>query len=1837
MTEPQLPDIVAYNAQSLRALSRAIDLSKGRFSLILVRCNYTVLQHQMRQQLKAICPVAITEMELHDSTKTLYTAIKTEIGEIQPEALMVLGLDSVKALENVLSATNKVRNEFQKSFAFPLLLWMNDETFKKLARLAPDFNSWAGVPIRFMIAPKDLMSFLQQQTDVLFAKIAHSGAGRFPRSSALYDGVNAYSAPELKAALKDLQNQQQPLEPELRANLDFILGVEAYTQEAMAEAKRLYEQSLRFWQTALNPVEFSLDSTKVQPVVDAVSPSPPPALFVTPLDPEQRSLYISRKACVLFYLGLWWRRQAVLNRAAYELNCLKARDYYKKCIETLQDDGEPSNLLEDRELKDSTITEHQTLIANFILALGEVLQRLGVLYNDALAYITDETFSSSDIYPLFNKEQYQLKHRAIWDELIQVAQISVDLHQRNQDFIRLAYSYGLQSEALLAGQNWLQAKQHAEQALEVNDSLPNETPESQNQYWELRWALRHYRSLYLLLLAQAEWELDQLDQAIVHLEESKGLCNDAYDPLLFTRILATLQRFYYHREDYLKAFNTKQEQRSIEQQYGIRAFVGAGRLEPELMVINPVLIAMELPDELDGGSKEFTYQDQPIAVAQEIIAAGRDVDVGRLIERLGRDDHKLTIIHGQSGVGKSSIINAGLVPKLKGQEIGGRNVLTIVLDGYTDWARELGDRLLAALINVLSPDHDDSENPQELGKQLSTALKGHDIARKMPDFGRDSNDQSLIDQLLIDSLINQLRSNGDDHSLLTVLIFDQFEEFFFYYGDSLKRRPFFEFFDRCLHLSFVKIVLSLRDDCLHYLLECDRREIPGIDNDVLGRARRYPLGNFPPDRARTVIEHLTQRSQFVLHKSLIKRLVEDLSKELGEVRPIELQVVGVELQEQHITTLQQYKNLGENPKEKLVENFLKRLAEDCGGEKAQLAARRLLYLLTDEKGTRPIRTWKELSTDLPKVDVEVEQDQLNQILKILVDSGIVLLLKDPIERYQLVHDYLVSLVRKEQGDNLREEIAQKNKEIHQLEENGRKDQIQSLKTGRSHARIIAILSIGAACMGIVFGVSNHFKEQQRAIAELQSTTSQAAALLLSHDELGSLIASARAARQLESIAAPLLLRVATLAQMQQTLYSIHENNRLIGHSSSVNDISFSPDGQLIASASDDYTVRLWEINGTPVSADKTSASAPKQHISRVNSIDFSPDSQMLVSASDDGTLKLWQRNGQVLPISLRRPTQIYGAGRTSQSYDAIIGDFSYKQARFSPDGERIVGVSADGNLTFWKRNGDFIKTFSADPEWVTAISFSPDGQRLASAGWDGTVKLWDSQGNFQDQLDHMGKVRSVSFSPDGQVIASGGADRVIKLWSKDGQLLQELTGHIDDVTSLSFNKSSSILVSLSQGQDAEMRFWQRADGSGAPKFVEIEELRRDTGFLSAHFSPYQDNLLAIANGDNTIRLWNLNGSPQKSHPLGDTSPNGISFSPNGQIMAIAGTHSDPGKNEGNEGELILLNVQNMQNVQNSQIKRFALGGRLESVQFSRDGTLIIGAENFSPKLQNGALSTPDGQIKLWNANGNLQNSFSVVQTPQAVNSGLTIKDVQLSPDGKTIAAAVTKNISSGAFLNPQVSQIILFDIGGQLKLPFQSQNNSEITKIGFNPLGDALVSGDTNHTVKVWNLQGKLLATLSEHNSPVTSVEFSPNGHFIASASQDTTIKLWRWSRGQKGESESLHTLSEHIGSVLTLKFSADSRVLASASSDGVIKLWDVDSGTSLATLQSSDSAISGLSFSPDGQLLTSVGADNMVNFWDFEPRKLLRSSCDWLANYLRNNSNINQDKGQPICSYPRK
>ncbi|BAZ32630.1 WD-repeat protein [Cylindrospermum sp. NIES-4074] len=149
-------DSTASATVATKRLARAMMVAAGEFSLILACCNSAQKQQQVLNLLRESSSADIQEIVLPPASETLYTTITAALGDAQPEALIVGGLESVEGINQLLISTNLMRNEFRKTFNFPLVLWVNEEILCKLVWLAPDLKDWAASTIRFD-APHNLL------------------------------------------------------------------------------------------------------------------------------------------------------------------------------------------------------------------------------------------------------------------------------------------------------------------------------------------------------------------------------------------------------------------------------------------------------------------------------------------------------------------------------------------------------------------------------------------------------------------------------------------------------------------------------------------------------------------------------------------------------------------------------------------------------------------------------------------------------------------------------------------------------------------------------------------------------------------------------------------------------------------------------------------------------------------------------------------------------------------------------------------------------------------------------------------------------------------------------------------------------------------------------------------------------------------------------------------------------------------------------------------------------------------------------------------------------------------------------------------------------------------------------------------------------------------------------------------------------------------------------------------------------------------------------------------------------------------------------------------------
>ncbi|GAA3299786.1 hypothetical protein GCM10020295_38840 [Streptomyces cinereospinus] len=645
------------------------------------------------------------------------------------------------------------------------------------------------------------------------------------------------------------------------------------------------------------------------------------------------------------------------------------------------------------------------------------------------------------------------------------------------------------------------------------------------------------------------------------------------------------------------------------------------------------------------------------------------------------------------------------------------------------------------------------------------------------------------------------------------------------------------------------------------------------------------------------------------------------------------------------------------------------------------------------------------------------------------------------------------------------------------------------------------------------------------------------------------------------------------------------NNRLVsivnaplatplrGHTGAVYLTTFSPDGKLLATASYDRTVRLWDVadpqRPEPLGAPLTG------HASWVSTAVFSPDGRTLASASDDGTVRLWD---------VRDPRHPRPLGAPLTGHDGTV----YLLA-FSPDGRTLAAATEDRVVRLWDvadpaRPGP-LGALGGHTAAVRSIAFSPDGRTLASAGDDTEVRLWDLSDRRRPEpvggplTGHRALIHSVAFSPDGRTLASGSADDTVQLWNvtdvRDAAPLgAPLTGHTGPVWSVAFSPDGSLLAVASADSTASL--WN-VSNPAYPSQVG-EPLAGSSGEMYAlGFSP-DGRTLATGTGDNKVRLWSI--------PTSDMVGRIGAFRPDGRVLATAAR----------DQRIRLWDVRAPKRPVLLGKPFLPAEGDVRSVVFAPDGRTL-------------AVLTGSRAVQLWNVT---DPARPVAHGPPVELSTRYAGPDALaySPDGRTLATAHDdRTIQLWDVADPAAPRRLGAPLTG---------HTGYVNTLVFSPDGRTLASGSADTTVRLWDVTDRHRATrlgtpLRGHLGPVNALAYSPGGRTLASGSDDNTVALWDVGdplrAGQLGAN-----LSGHTEAVVSLTFRRDGHTLASGGNDDTVRLWDVSRpSTALPIGQSlSPNAKTGnfLSFSPNSRLLGVSSGAGTVRLWDLDVKEAVRYIC---------------------------
>ncbi|MFH7337245.1 AAA family ATPase [Streptomyces sp. KHY 26] len=628
---------------------------------------------------------------------------------------------------------------------------------------------------------------------------------------------------------------------------------------------------------------------------------------------------------------------------------------------------------------------------------------------------------------------------------------------------------------------------------------------------------------------------------------------------------------------------------------------------------------------------------------------------------------------------------------------------------------------------------------------------------------------------------------------------------------------------------------------------------------------------------------------------------------------------------------------------------------------------------------------------------------------------------------------------------------------------------------------------------------------------------------------------------------------------------------LSGHTGAVYLTSFSPDGHTLATASYDRTVRLWNVAdptrphplGRPLTG----------HSSWVSSAVFSPDGRVLASAGDDGTIRLWNVADPARPASFGAPV----AGHAGTIY----------LVAFSPDGRILASAGEDGTVRLWNvadpAHPAALAVLRGHTAAVRSVAFSPDGHTLAAGGDDDTIRLWKVTDPRRPATlgvlrGHTDVVHSVAFSPDGHTLASGSADDTVRLWNvarptAAKPLGAPLTGHTGPVWSVAFSPDGGRLAAASADSTASL--WNVTD-PGSPSQIG-EPLAGSSGEMYAlGFSP-DGRTLATGSGDAKVRLWSI--------PTSDMIGRSGAFSRDGRMLATTAR----------DGRMRLWNV--------------ARPGR--PVPLGPPFISGTGADTlvFSPDGRTLAVLTGEQKVYLWNVS-DPAHPFQPGPPLPLRTRFMGPNALAFSPDGNTLATANDDrtirlwNVADPARPSP---------LGAPL-----TGHHGYINALVFSPDGHSLASGSADSTVRLWDVTDpaavKPLGTpLTRHTGPVNALAFSPDGRTLASGSDDDTVRLWNATDPTTARPIGA-PLTGHTEAVTSLTFDTDGRTLASGGDDNTVRLWNVTDPTTARPIGQSmtPNAKTGtfLSFSPGSRVLGVSSGPDTVRLWDLDAGTAIDHIC---------------------------
>jgi WD40 repeat protein len=564
---------------------------------------------------------------------------------------------------------------------------------------------------------------------------------------------------------------------------------------------------------------------------------------------------------------------------------------------------------------------------------------------------------------------------------------------------------------------------------------------------------------------------------------------------------------------------------------------------------------------------------------------------------------------------------------------------------------------------------------------------------------------------------------------------------------------------------------------------------------------------------------------------------------------------------------------------------------------------------------------------------------------------------------------------------------------------------------------------------------------------------------------------------------------------------------------------FSPDGQVIAAATQNHVILLLD-------PDTSHPTALQGHRDQVLVLSFDKTGQRLASGALDGEVRLWQLSGRTTTLLHRAPKAIFGL-------------------QFSPSSALIAAASADGEIVLLdpsqRKPARMIKVGRGG---IRDLVFSPDGALLATANWDGSIGLVPVSPGAPPRFipAHRHSATSVAFSPDGRILFSGGTDAVIHVWDVAGEkLVRTLTGHTGELRQIAVEPRGKKLASSSA--DGTVRLWDIASATT------IRTFEHSAGVWGVDFDPRRP-FLVTGGRNREIRLWRTDARSGVGLENGghDGPVSGVDFSPNGAHVASASF----------DRSILIWDVKRgrirrklMGHADSVYAVRFhPLGEMLASAGWKKDPTLRIWDVRSGRQLRLMAGHTegiyslrysPDGA---WLASAGADRTVWIWRADigmpihRLTGHGDKVLELAFRPDGKVLATASADQTIRLWKLPEGVAHGVL------------RGHRGAIHGVHFEGDGSHLISTSRDQTIRRWDLSSGTSAIISQERH---------GGYW--SAFDSTTRRLALTTGGRDGRvlqlgSKSETILAGHRGEVNNIAISASTGLVATTSDDHTLRLW---------------------------------------------------------------------------------